>query len=124
MMNEVRQALLLTRVVHGAESMTPMQALELATLEGARNLGRSADLGSVEPGKCADLAIFPAEDLFSSAAENPVDGLVLCHARNVDFLVVHGRVRVADGQLVEVDLDRLLAQHGRVARRIHRGKSR
>ena len=124
MMNEVRQALLLTRVIHGAESMTPMQALEMATLDGARNLGRSADLGSLETGKCADLAIFPAEDLFSSAAENPVDGLVLCHARNVDFLVVHGRVRVADGQLVDVDLPRLLAQHGRVARRIHQGKSR
>lgn len=124
MMNEVRQALLLTRVVHGAESMTPMQALELATLEGAKNLGRSADLGSLEPGKCADFAIFPAEDLYSSAAENPVDALVLCHARQVDTLVVHGRVRVAEGRLVDVDLDRLLVQHGRIARKIHQGYPR
>ncbi len=124
MLNEVRQALLLTRVVHGAGAMTPMEALELATLGGARNLGRAADLGSLEPGKCADLAIFPIEDLFSSAAENPVDGLVLCHARTVDTLVVHGRVRVAEGRLIDIDLPQLLLQHGRAARRIHKGYSR
>lgn len=119
LLHEVRQAMFLTRVIHGAESMTPMQALEMATLEGARNLGRSADLGSIEPGKCGDLAVFPLEDLFSSAAENPVDGLVLCHARTVDTLVVHGRVRVSEGRLVDQDLTPLLERHRRVARRIH-----
>ncbi len=121
MLNEARLALLLTRVVHGAGSITPEQALEMATLEGARNLGRTADLGSLEPGKCADLAVFPAEDLFSNGAHNPVHGLLLCHARNVDTLVIHGEVRVSEGQLVGVDLPKLLAKHRKTARRFHDG---
>jgi len=101
--------------------MTPEQALELATIGGARNLGRSGDLGSIEPGKCADLAVFPAEDVFSNGAHDPVHGLVLCHARNVDALVVHGRVRVRDGRVVGLELPPLLERHRRVARRFHDG---
>lgn len=118
---EARLALLLTRVVHGAGAITPEQVLEMATLDGARNLGRQADLGSLEPGKCADVAVFPLDDLFSSGAHDPVHGLVLCHARQVDTLVVHGRVRVREGHLVGVDLPKLLARHRKVARRHHDG---
>ena len=94
---------------------------QLATLDGARNLGRLADLGSLEPGKCADVAVFPLEDLFSNGAHNPVHGLVLCHARQVDTLLVHGQVRVREGQLVGVDLPKLLAKLRKVARRYHDG---
>ena len=121
LLNEARLALLLTRVVHGAGAMTPEQALEMATLEGARNLGRLADLGSLEVGKCADVAVFPLEDVFSNGAHDPVHGLVLCHARQVDTLLVHGRVRVREGRLVDVDLTRLLARHRKAARRHHDG---
>ena len=121
MLNEARQALLLTRVVHGAGAMTTGDALALATRGGARVLGRAGDLGSLEPGKCADLAIFPATDLFSSGAENPVDGLVLCFPRQVETLVVNGVVRVRDGALPGVDVPDLLARHGRIARRITGG---
>jgi 8-oxoguanine deaminase len=119
MLNEARLALLLTRVVHGAGAMTPEQALEMATLEGARNLGRSADLGSLEPGKCADLAVFPAEDLFSNGADDVVHGLVLCHPRNAETVLVHGKVRVRDGQPTGVELPKLLERHRRTARRFH-----
>jgi len=121
LLNEARSALLLTRVTHGAEAMTPEQALEMATLDGARNLGRLSDLGSLEVGKCADVAVFPLEDLFSNGAHDPVHGLILCHARQVDTLVVHGRVRVAEGQVKGVDLPRLLARHRKTARRFHDG---
>lgn len=121
MLNEARLALLLTRVVHGAESLTPEQSLEMTTLEGARNLGRTADLGSLEPGKCADLAVFPLEDLFSNGAHNPVHGLILCHARNVDTLIVQGEVRVSEGELVGVDMKKLLTKHRKTARRFHDG---
>ena len=117
LINEARLALLLTRVVHGAEAMTPEQALEMATLEGARNLGRLADLGSLEVGKCADIAVFPADDLYSNGAHDPVHGLVLCHARQVDALIVHGRVRIREGRLLGVDLPSLLARHRKAARR-------
>ena len=119
MLNEARLALFLTRVVHGAESMTVEKVLDMATLDGARNLGRTADLGSVEPGKCADLAVFPAEDIWSNGAENKVHALLLCHPRNVDTLVVHGKVRVSEGRLAGVDLPRLLEHHRKTAARTH-----
>lgn len=121
LLNEARLALLLTRVVHGAGAMTPEAALEMATLDGARNLGRLSDLGSLEPGKCADVAVFPREDLFSNGAHNPVHGLVLCHARTVDTLLVHGQVRVRGGEIVGLDSPKLLARHRRLARRHHDG---
>jgi len=123
MLNEVRQALLLTRVAHGAGAMTVDQALTLATLGGAQVLGRD-DIGSLEPGKCADVAIFPAEDLFSSGAENPVDALLLCFPRQVETLVVNGKVRVREGRVVGLELPALLEKHGRIARRITGGGSR
>ncbi|MFN0068516.1 MAG: amidohydrolase family protein [Limisphaerales bacterium] len=120
---EARAALLLTRVTHGAGAITPEQVLEMATLEGARNLGRAGDLGSLEPGKQADFAVFPGEDLFSNGAHEPVHALVLCHPRQVDALVVKGEVRVRGGQPVGVDLPRLLERHRRLARRLHEGKT-
>ena len=67
---------------------------------------------------CATVAVFPAEDLWSNGAENKVHALLLCHPRTVDTLVVHGEVRVADGQLVGVDLPRLLEHHRKTAARI------
>ncbi|HVU25935.1 MAG TPA: 8-oxoguanine deaminase [Opitutus sp.] len=117
MLNEVRQALLLTRVAHGAGAMTVDEALTLATRGGAQVLGRD-DIGTIEPGKCADVAIFPAGDLFSSGAENPVDALLLCFPRQVETLVVNGTVRVREGKLVGLELPALLERHGKIARRI------
>ena len=114
----------MARVTHGAGAMSPERALEIATLGGASNLGRLADLGSLEAGKCADLAVFPAEDLFSNGAHDPVHGLMLCHARNVDALVVHGHVRVREGRIVGMDLGPLLERHRRTARRFHEGYPR
>ncbi|MEO6001609.1 MAG: 8-oxoguanine deaminase [Opitutus sp.] len=118
MLNEVRQALLLTRVAHGAGAMTVDGALTLATRGGAECLGRDDDLGSLEPGKCADVAIFPADDVFSSGAENPVDALVLCFPRRVDTLIVNGVVRVREGQIAGLELQPLLERHAAIARRL------
>jgi 8-oxoguanine deaminase len=118
MLNEIRQALLLTRVLHGAGAMTVEEALEMATLDGARNLGRASDLGSIEEGKCADVAIFPASDLASNGAHDKVHALVLCLPRNVQTLVVDGRVCVRDGELTSVDLPVLQEEHARAARRL------
>ena len=118
MLNEVRQALLLTRVMHGAGAMTVDQALTLATRGGARCLGRHQDLGSLEVGKCADVAIFPAQDVFSSGAENLLDALVLCFPRQVETLIIQGAVRVRDGRIPGLELPPLLEKHRGIARRL------
>ena len=118
MLNEVRQALLLARVKYGAGAMSVMEALQLATTEGAACLDRSDDLGSLETGKCADLAIYPAEDIYSSGAENAVEALILCFPRQVDTLIINGRIRVRDGRIPGLNLDQLLATHRSIAKRI------
>ncbi len=117
-LGELRQALMLCRVKYGAESMSVMDALAIGTTGGAALL-RRPDLGSLEAGKCADLAIWPAVDLFSSGCENAVDALLLCYARQVDSLIIGGRVRIAGGQFTDLDLARLIAQHHARARQIH-----
>lgn len=117
-LGELRQALMLARVRYGAGAMSALDAIALGTTGGA-DLLRRPDLGSLEVGKCADLAIFPEVELHSSGAENPVDALILCYARQVESLIVGGRVRVANGRFTDFDLDALIADHTARARRLH-----
>ena len=112
LLGELRQALMLCRVRYGAESMSALDALALGTTGGA-GLLRRPDLGALETGRCADVAIFPAVDVFSSGHENPVDALLLCWPRQVKSLVVGGRVRIDHGAFVDLDLPGLVARHPR-----------
>jgi cytosine/adenosine deaminase-related metal-dependent hydrolase len=77
MLAEVRQALLLNRLAHGAAAITVHQALRMATIEGARCLGR-ADIGSLEPSKRADIALFDLRDRAYSGAGDAESALLLC----------------------------------------------
>jgi 8-oxoguanine deaminase len=92
--------------------------LEFGTLGGAKILRRENELGSLEPGKLADIAIFPAENLASLGAENPVLGLVLCRPRDVDALVIQGKIRVKDGKILDWDPVQVAEQHRAIARKI------
>lgn len=116
---EVRQAMYLARVRYGAEAMSAMDALEVGAWRAAELMGRK-DIGRIEVGKCGDLALFPVEDLYANGCENPVDALLICHARQVSDLVVGGNVRVKDGALVDQDLAELMAAHQSRADQIHR----
>lgn len=116
-LNEARLALYLCRAAHGADSMTVDEALAIATIEGARALGRERDLGSIEVGKCGDLAIFPKEDIWSSGAENPLHGLLFCFPRTVSHLVVAGNIVVDDGQIPGIDIPILVETHSAYARK-------
>src|SRR5262249_58703302 len=60
---ELRQALYAARLRGGPGGMTARRALELATIHGARCLGRAAEIGSLEPGKLADIALWRLDDL-------------------------------------------------------------
>ena len=122
LLGELRQALMLCRVRNGAQSMSAPDALALGTTGGA-DLLRRPDLGALEPGRCADLAIFPAVDVFSSGCENPVDALLLCWSRRVESLVIGGRVRIADGSFVDFDLPGCIAKHHTRGRQLHAATS-
>jgi len=100
---EARQAMMLQRVRHGAAAMSAREALEMATLGGATVLGRAGELGTIEPGKRADLAIWDVSGVGAAGAWDPVAALVLCGPFTVRDLLVDGRPVVRDGMLTTVD---------------------
>jgi cytosine/adenosine deaminase-related metal-dependent hydrolase len=113
---EVKQALLVARGRGGPAAMTVRDALALGARGGAAVLGRS-DLGSLEPGKCADFAVWRVDGLELGGAEDLVAGLVLSAPHRVDRLVVGGEDVVRDGRLVRADEDEIAREHRREARR-------
>ncbi|MFN4193443.1 MAG: 8-oxoguanine deaminase [Tabrizicola sp.] len=117
LMAEVRMAMLLQRVARGADAMGAREALEIATLGGAQVLGRD-DLGSVEPGRRADLALWDLRGVEAAGSWDPVAALVLCGPTRVRHLIVEGRQVVRDGQLVTLDLPRLIERQHRLAARL------
>jgi cytosine/adenosine deaminase-related metal-dependent hydrolase len=114
---EARMALLLQRVARGADAMSAREALEIATLGGAQVLGRD-DLGVIEPGKRADLAIWDMRGVEAAGSWDPVAALVLCGPTRVRHLVVEGRQVVRDGQMVTMDLSRVLERQRQLAPRL------
>jgi len=128
---EARQAMLLARLRSGIEGaslsstgseiLTVRQALEIATRGGAAVLGRK-DIGSLEPGKCADFIAYDLQRLeFAGALHDPLAALVFCQSVNVDWSFVQGKVVVRQGQLVGLDLPRHIEAHNRAARRLVEG---
>jgi cytosine/adenosine deaminase-related metal-dependent hydrolase len=118
LLGEARQALLAARGRGGAGAMSARDALRLGTRGGAACLGRD-DLGSLEPGKRADLALFDVTGLASAGTEaDPVAGLVLAWPQRVRHLLVEGRFVVRDGALVNADEATLAAEAHRVAVRM------
>ena len=117
MLAEARQALLLQRLKHGAAAFGVRDALRMATVEGARCLGRD-DIGSLEPGKRADIALFDLRGLGYSGAGDALSALLLCAPAQVDTLVVDGRVVVEGGQLRTISVERATARHRRLAARL------
>ncbi|MFS0754872.1 8-oxoguanine deaminase [Noviherbaspirillum sp. 1P10PC] len=118
MLGEARQAMLLQRVGFGPDAMTARQALELATLGGAKVLGRD-DIGALAPGMSADLVMFRLDQLaYAGALHDPVAALVFCTPSSVDCSIIHGRVVVKEGQLATLDLGPLVERHNGLAREL------
>ncbi|MBN8630622.1 MAG: amidohydrolase family protein, partial [Rhodobacterales bacterium] len=117
LVSEARMAMLLQRVARGADAMSAREVLEIATLGGAQVLGRD-DLGSVEPGKRADLAVWDLSGVEAAGSWDPVAALVLCGPTKVRHLVVEGRQVVRDGAMVTLDLPRVLERQRHLAARL------
>ncbi|MFJ4431243.1 8-oxoguanine deaminase [Pseudomonas sp. NPDC089395] len=118
MIDEVRQALLLQRVGFGPDAMTAREALEIATLGGAKVLNRN-DIGALAPGMVADLVAFNLNHVaYAGALHDPLAALVFCTPTHVDTSVINGRVVVKDGRITTVDLPRVLERHNQLARQL------
>jgi len=103
LIEEVRHALLFARAIGGPQAMTVREALEMATIGGARLLGRADEIGSLEPGKLADLALWRVDTLAHADIDDPVAALVLGAPPPLRLLLVDGRAVVEDGAVVTVD---------------------
>lgn len=100
---ELRQALYAARLRGGPAALSARAALRLGTIEGARCLGRSLQLGSLEVGKLADVALWRLDDLGHSGIADPVNALVLGPPAPVALLLVDGQPVVEDGVLSTAD---------------------
>ena len=115
MMEAVRHALMIGRLRYGADKITHLDVLRWATEGSARCLGR-ADIGRIEAGCEADLALFALDEPRFSGAHDPLAALVLCGAHRADRVMVGGEWRVIGGMAVGVDLGALIAEHQAAAR--------
>ncbi|MFN8831552.1 MAG: 8-oxoguanine deaminase [Labrys sp. (in: a-proteobacteria)] len=116
---EARQALLLARVAEGPGAMSARQALEIATLGGARVLNRD-DIGALAPGMAADVVAFDMRAFdYTGAQADPVAALLFCTPRQVAWSIINGRIIVADGQLTTLDLARHTLRHNGLARALY-----
>ncbi len=129
LLEEARQAMLVARLRAGLSGaslssqdapplMTARQALEIGTRGGASVLGRT-DLGSLEPGKCADFIAIRLDRLeYAGALHDPLSAVIFCAPVRVDYTVVAGKMVVKDGQLTTIDLPVQIEKHNQAARRL------
>ena len=131
---EVREALLLARLKMGLlppegpqtvlstsdplranEWMTAREALEIATLGGAAVLGRT-DIGSLEPGKCADFFTLDLNTVgYAGALTDAVAAVVFCAPQPARYTVVGGRCIVKDGRIATLEIEPVIEEHNRHA---------
>jgi cytosine/adenosine deaminase-related metal-dependent hydrolase len=103
LVTELRQALFVARLRGGPGALTAREALALGTIGGARCLGRADELGSIEVGKLADLALWRLDGLGHVGIEDPVAALVFGPRPPLALLLVGGRRVVEDGELRTAD---------------------
>jgi 8-oxoguanine deaminase len=119
---EARQAVLLQRVGGNPAGLTPREALELATLGGASVLRRD-DIGSLAPGKCADLIAIDLNRVeYAGALHDPVAAVTLCAPVGVDWSMINGQVVLEDGALLTIDLGPVIERHNTISRAMLNGE--
>lgn len=124
MMLEVRNCMLLQRVLKTANCMTARDALKVATIGGAKVLGRD-DIGLIEKGYEADFVGFRLDSLRQAGSStDPLAALVFCAADTVDLSVVHGEVLIERGNFTRfsgAQLKELIALQNERSQKIYNG---
>ena len=105
LLEEVRHSLLFARAEGGPKALTVRDSLEMATLGSAKVLGWDSEIGSLEPGKLADVALWRLDTLPHIDIADPVAALVLGAQPPLELLLVHGRRVVERDRLVNLDED-------------------
>jgi 8-oxoguanine deaminase len=139
MLAEARQAMLLARLrmgllppegptkyrllsqshpIRSGEWMKAREVLELATLGGARVLGRN-DIGSLAVGKCADFFSIDLHTVdYAGALHDPVAATVFCTPQKAHTTVINGKVVVENGRVITIDIEPVIHEHNRWAAKL------
>ena len=118
MLNEARQALLLQRVLGGAERLQSNEALWLATRGGASVLGRD-DVGHLGVGFSADFIAYDLNQLaYAGAQHDPAAAIIFCAPQQVDLSVINGKIVVEDGELRTIDLPPIIERHNQISNQL------
>ena len=111
MFTEMRTAALLQKAVHGPEVLTAGRVLRMATIDGARAMGLDGEIGSLEVGKRADVAVVRLGRLHTTPAADVVSTLVYgAEANDVDTVVIDGRLVMRDQKLLTLDEGSVVAE--------------
>ena len=104
MFTEMRTAALLQKAMHGPEVLTARRVLRMATIDGARAMGLEGEIGSLETGKRADVAVIRMGGLHATPAAEIVSSLVYStQASDVDTVVINGQLVMRDRKLLTID---------------------
>jgi 5-methylthioadenosine/S-adenosylhomocysteine deaminase len=110
MFTEMRTAALLQKALHGPEVLPANRALRLATIDGARALGLDSEIGSLEVGKRADVAVVRLERLHTTPVKDVVSALVYStETDDVDTVIIDGRIVMRDGKLLTIEESETIA---------------
>jgi 5-methylthioadenosine/S-adenosylhomocysteine deaminase len=104
MFTEMRTAALLQKALHGPEVLPAHRALRLATIDGAKALSLDGEVGSLEVGKRADLAVVRLDRLHSTPVEDVVSAIVYsAQPDDVDTVLIDGEFVLRGGKLLTID---------------------
>jgi cytosine/adenosine deaminase-related metal-dependent hydrolase len=103
LVEELRHCVLFARATGGPTALTVRQALELATIGGAKVLGWDGEIGSIEAGKLADIAVWRLDTMAHAGIPDPVAALVLGAAPPLELLLVHGSPVVRRDEVLTID---------------------
>jgi cytosine/adenosine deaminase-related metal-dependent hydrolase len=118
LLDEARQAMLLARVLDGPSAMSARGALALATTGGAAVLNRD-DIGVLAPGMSADIVAWRLDSVgMAGGLHDSLAALLFCQPGPVALSVINGRIVARDGQILTIDLPRLVAAHNRAAKQL------
>ncbi|WP_057764572.1 5'-deoxyadenosine deaminase [Cytobacillus praedii] len=106
MFNEMRLAAIIQKPGHGPTAMNARTVFRMATIGGARAVGMEKEIGSIEPGKKADLAILNLNDfhVYPSYDIDPISRIVYSATRaDVESTIVNGKLLMENRQLKTID---------------------
>ncbi len=104
MFTEMRTAALLQKALHGPEVLPAARALRMATFDGARAMGLASEIGSLEIGKRADVAVVRLDGLHATPVKDIVSALVYsAEVDDVETVIIDGRVVMSDRKLLTID---------------------